>query len=42
MGYAIDDGRVHLHQLATAGQGAQLAWPALLRKVERLDPGYRT
>jgi ribulose-5-phosphate 4-epimerase/fuculose-1-phosphate aldolase len=27
---------------ATAGQGAQLAWPALLRKVERLDPGYRT
>ena len=29
-------------RIATAGQGAQLAWPALLRKVERLDPGYRT
>ena len=27
---------------ATAGMGAALAWPALLRKLERLDPGYRT
>ena len=27
---------------ATAGQGANLAWPALLRKVEKLDPGYKT
>jgi len=27
---------------ATAGQGAALAWPALLRKLERLDPGYKT
>jgi len=27
---------------ATAGQGANLAWPALLRKAERLDPGYKT
>jgi hypothetical protein len=26
---------------ATAGLGAALAWPALLRKVERMDPGYR-
>jgi len=31
-----------MNPLATAGQGAQLAWPALLRKAERLDPGYRT
>ena len=29
-------------KVATAGQGAQLAWPALLRKVERLDPSYKT
>ena len=28
-------------KVATAGQGAQLAWPALLRKAERLDPGYK-
>jgi len=27
---------------ATAGLGAVLAWPALLRKLERLDPSYRT
>ncbi|HEY9095248.1 MAG TPA: class II aldolase/adducin family protein [Hydrogenophaga sp.] len=27
---------------ATAGQGANLAWPALLRKVERSDPSYKT
>jgi len=27
---------------ATAGQGAQLAWPALLRKLDRPDPGFRT
>nr|MCH9817771.1 class II aldolase [Betaproteobacteria bacterium] len=27
---------------ATAGLGAQLAWPALMRKVERLDPSYAT
>jgi len=25
----------------TLGQGAALAWPALLRKADRLDPGYR-
>ncbi len=27
---------------ATAGQGAQIAWPALLRKLERTDPSYQT
>jgi ribulose-5-phosphate 4-epimerase/fuculose-1-phosphate aldolase len=26
----------------TVGQGANLAWPALLRKLERLDPSYRS
>ena len=25
---------------ATAGQGANLAWPALLRKLDRENPGY--
>lgn len=25
----------------TVGQGAQLAWPGLLRKLERMDPSYR-
>ena len=25
----------------TAGQGAQLTWPGLLRKLDRLDPSYR-
>lgn len=27
---------------ATAGQGAALAWPALLRKLDRMDAGYKT
>ena len=27
---------------ATAGQGANLAWPALLRKLDKLDPSYRS
>jgi len=26
----------------TVGQGANLAWPALLRKLERLDPSYKS
>ena len=29
-------------QTATAGQGANLAWPALLRKLDRENPGYDT
>ena len=36
----ILNGMAVVMRVATAGQGAQLAWPALLRKVERLDPGY--
>jgi ribulose-5-phosphate 4-epimerase/fuculose-1-phosphate aldolase len=27
---------------STGGQGANLAWPALLRKLDRTDPSYRT
>ena len=38
----ILQGMAQVMQTATAGQGAQLAWPALLRKAERADPGYRT
>ncbi len=25
----------------TAGQGAQIAWPALIRRLDRVDPSYR-
>ena len=35
-------GMADVMRVATAGQGAQIAWPALLRKLERLDPSYRT
>lgn len=38
----ILDGMAHVMKTATAGQGANLAWPALLRKVERSDPSYKT
>jgi ribulose-5-phosphate 4-epimerase/fuculose-1-phosphate aldolase len=27
---------------ATAGKGANLAWPALLRKLDRMDQAYKT
>ena len=39
---AILEGLSTVMKTATAGMGASLAWPALLRKVERLDPGYKT
>jgi ribulose-5-phosphate 4-epimerase/fuculose-1-phosphate aldolase len=39
---AILQGMAQVMQTATAGLGAALAWPALLRKVERMDPGYRS
>jgi len=29
-------------KVATAGMGAALAWPALLRKLDRMDPSYRS
>ena len=32
----------NVSQAATAGQGARLAWPALLRKLDRENPGYAT
>ena len=39
---AILQGMAQVMKTATAGLGAALAWPALLRKLERLDPSYRT
>ena len=30
----------NVSKVATAGQGANLAWPALLRKLDREKPGY--
>jgi ribulose-5-phosphate 4-epimerase/fuculose-1-phosphate aldolase len=38
---AILQGMVEVVKTATAGMGAALAWPALLRKLDRSDPGYR-
>jgi hypothetical protein len=28
-------------RLVTRGAGTGIVWPALLRKMDRLDPGYR-
>ena len=35
-------GMAEVMKIATAGQGAMLAWPALLRKLDRSDPSYKT
>ena len=39
---SIIDGAQAQWENVTRGAGGGLAWPALLRKVERADPGYRT
>lgn len=39
---AILQGMSQAMKTATAGLGAQIAWPALLRKLERIDHSYRT
>ena len=38
----ILDGLAQVFQQVTAGQGANIAWPALLRKLDRVDPAWRT
>ncbi len=38
----ILQGMAEVMKTATAGMGAGLAWPALLRKVGRMDPGFKT
>jgi ribulose-5-phosphate 4-epimerase/fuculose-1-phosphate aldolase len=37
----ILEGMTQAMKAASSGQGANIAWPALLRKVERADPGYK-
>ena len=37
----IMGGMAQVLKTVTAGQGAKIAWPALIRKLDRLDPGYR-
>jgi ribulose-5-phosphate 4-epimerase/fuculose-1-phosphate aldolase len=39
---AILSGIAGVMKTATAGLGAALAWPALLRKLDRMDPSYAT
>ncbi len=36
----ILEGMAQVMKTATAGQGANIAWPALLRKLDRENPGY--
>jgi ribulose-5-phosphate 4-epimerase/fuculose-1-phosphate aldolase len=36
------EGLAQVMKTVTAGQGANIAWPALLRKLDRTDPGYKT
>jgi ribulose-5-phosphate 4-epimerase/fuculose-1-phosphate aldolase len=38
---AILQGLAEVLKTVTAGQGAGIAWPALLRKLDRVDPSYR-
>lgn len=38
---AILQGIAGVMKTATAGMGAALAWPALLRKLDRMDPSYK-
>jgi len=39
---SILQGLAQVMKTATMGLGAGVAWPALLRKLERMDPGYKT
>jgi hypothetical protein len=39
---AITDKMAEVMKTATAGQGAGIAWPALIRKLDRSDSSYRT
>ncbi len=39
---SIVDGAQAQWEQVTRGAGGGLAWPALLRKLDRIDPGYRT
>ena len=39
---AIRQGLEQVFKAATSGMGSDIAWPALLRKLDRLDPSYKT
>ncbi len=39
---AIMQGLAQVMKTVTVGQGSALAWPSLLRKLDRMDPAYRT
>jgi ribulose-5-phosphate 4-epimerase/fuculose-1-phosphate aldolase len=39
---AILQGVAHAMKVQTGGIGGQFVWPALLRKLDRLDPGYKS
>jgi ribulose-5-phosphate 4-epimerase/fuculose-1-phosphate aldolase len=41
IGQAIIDGAQKQWEQVTRGAGGGLAWPALLRKLDRVNPGYR-
>ena len=38
----ILEGLAQVMKTVTAGQGANIAWPALIRKLDRTDPSYKT
>ena len=38
----ILEGMAQVMKKGSAGQGPMIAWPALIRKLERTDPGYKT
>ncbi|GKT23059.1 class II aldolase/adducin family protein [Acidovorax sp. SUPP3334] len=37
----IVDGVGHAMKVQTGGMGGQFVWPSLIRKLDRVDPGYR-
>jgi ribulose-5-phosphate 4-epimerase/fuculose-1-phosphate aldolase len=39
---AILDGAAAQAKMVTKGLGGHLAWPGLLRKLDKMDPGYKT
>jgi ribulose-5-phosphate 4-epimerase/fuculose-1-phosphate aldolase len=38
----IVQGVAHAMKVQTGGMGGQFAWPAMIRKLERVDPSYKT
>ena len=37
----IIEGAAHASRVQTGGQGGAFVWPSLIRKLDRLDPGYQ-